>query len=187
MSNQIIIHLFEVQQQIYEKIFSDKGEIINKKYGKIESRFIKKRNEKKSIICMKISNKIDFNWLGYKYPNIQDNNIEDIFSDLMESLQQSTNKKNIIIKFGDNYLKPFRKMINNLKTDIPFILFNLSENDVLENGFFEKFKSPQYVSYIKDKLDPNNPDLNLHKILSYIWNPFTNPHLLVPKSLPNPH
>ena len=66
-------------------------------------------------------------------------------------------------------MKPFRKMINEIKIDHPFVLFNFSEKDKFENDFFEKFKFPQFVSYIKDKYDEHNPDLNLHKIWSFIW------------------
>ena len=79
------------------------------------------------------------------------------------------NKNNIFIKFGVNYVKAFRKMSNYLDFDLPFILFNFSENDELENDFFKKFKYPQYISYIQDKYDPSIPDLNYQKILSYIW------------------
>ena len=60
-------------------------------------------------------------------------------------------------------------MINKIEIDHPFILFNFSEEDEVENKFFDKFKFPQFVSYIKDKYDEQNPDLNLHKILSFIW------------------
>ena len=157
--SEIIIHFFEVPKEIFEKIFEGKevkGEIIEKKYGKIEARFLK---EKKS----------NLNWKGQSYPNLMDNNINDIFADLVNSIKNSNNKKNIIIKFGNNYLKPFRKMINSIEADHPFMLFNFSENDKIENDFFDKFKLPQYISYIKDKYDEKDPDLNLHKILSYIW------------------
>ena len=34
----IIIHLFEAPQDIFEKIFSKKGKIIEKNYGKIETK-----------------------------------------------------------------------------------------------------------------------------------------------------
>ena len=108
-------------------------------------------------------------WIGYKYPNLSDDNKNDILNDLMESIKDNKNKNNIVIKFGQKYAKSFRKLSNSFDTDHPFILFNFSENDEIENGFFEKFKYPQYISYIKDKYDPNTPDLNYHKIISYIW------------------
>jgi GTP-binding protein EngB required for normal cell division len=60
-------------------------------------------------------------------------------------------------------------MSNYLDFDLPFILFNFSENDELENDFFKKFKYPQYISFIQDKYDPSTQDLNYQKILSYIW------------------
>ena len=158
----IIIHLFEASQNIFESIFKKKREVIEKSYGKIETRAFKE--EKKPL--SKIQR---INWLGKKYPRLLDNNIKDIFNDLIESIKQSTNKKNIIIKFGNNYLKPFRKMINTIEIDHPFVLFVFSEEDIVENDFFDKFKYPQFISYIKDKYDENNPDLNLHKIYSFIW------------------
>ncbi len=162
--SEIIIHFFEVPKEIFEQIFKGKevkGEIIEKKYGKIEARFL-------NSIFLKEKNS-NLNWIGKSYPNLMENNINDIFADLVNSIKNSKNKKNIIIKFGNNYLKPFRKMINSIKADHPFMLFNFSENDKIENDFFDKFKLPQYISYIKDKYDEKDPDLNLHKILSYIW------------------
>ena len=161
--NDILIHLFEAPQDIFEKIFKKKGEIIEKEYGKIETRSFEK---KKRPWLME---KTEFNWIGKKYPKLADNNKGNILNDIIVSIKQSTNKKNIIIIFGNNYLKYFTKMINEIKIDHPFILFNFSEEDEVENKFFDKFKFPQFVSYIKDKYDEQNPDLNLHKILSFIW------------------
>ena len=175
----IIIYLFEVPQGIFEQIFEKKGEIIEKKFGKIETRLLEKRNNDSLFIKMyavfspsfrrKNKKNNNFYWIGKSYPKLNDNNINDILKDLINSIDDNKNKKNIIIKFGDNYLKPFRKMINSIKTNNPFVLFNFSENDKIENDFFTKFKLPQYISYIKDKYDENIPDLNLHKIWSYIW------------------
>ena len=39
----IIIHLFEAPQDIFEKIFSKKGKIIEKNYGKIETKSFEKK------------------------------------------------------------------------------------------------------------------------------------------------
>ena len=164
MSRNIIIHLFEAPQDIFEKIFTEEGEIIEKNYGNIQTKFFGQK--KKKIIDFW---NYEFKWIGKKYPKLNANNLKDIFDDFHESIRQSPNKKNIIIIFGNNYLKPFRKMINEIQTDHPFVLFNFSEEDKVENDFFEKFKFPQFVSYIKDKYDEHNPDLNLHKIWSFIW------------------
>ena len=46
----IIIHFFEVQQEIFEQLFEEKGEIIEKDYGKILTRFLKKRTSSSGII-----------------------------------------------------------------------------------------------------------------------------------------
>ena len=176
----IIIHFFEVQQEIFEQIFEEKGEIIEKDYGKIFTRFLKKRTSSSGIIRVAINHVLfkkndeykkndKLNWLGKSYPKLLGDNVSNILNDLTKSIKDSKNKKNIIIKFGDNYLKPFRKMINLIDTNHPFALFIFSENDKIENDFFDKFKLPQYISYIKDEHKENIPDLNLHKIWSYIW------------------
>ena len=132
MSN-IIIHFFEVPQGIFEKTFKEKekGKITKKNYGRIEERFLNKEEMKR---------------IGKSYPKLMDNNINDIFSDLINSIKNLKNKKNIIIKFGNNYLKPFRKMINSIETDHPFMLFNFSENDIIENDFFDKFKLQENIN-----------------------------------------
>ena len=164
MSRNIIIHLFEAPQDIFEKIFREEGEIIEKNYGNIETKFFGKKKK----ITTDFWN-YEFKWIGKKYPKLNANNLKNIFDDFHESIKQSPNKNNIIIIFGNNYLNPFRKMINEIKTAHPFVLFDFSEKDEFENDFFEKFKFPQFVSYIKDKYDEQNPDLNLHKIWSFIW------------------
>jgi len=156
--SEIKIYLLDAPKDIYEKIFKEKGNDIEKNYGKIETKKYKNKSLSKSM-----------EWIGYIYPKLSDDNIKDIFSDLLESFEKSTNKKNIIIKFGINYLKPLMKLSNSFTTDNPFMLFNFNENDKLESNFFDKFKYPQYVSYIKDKYDQKNSELNLHKIISYIW------------------
>ena len=192
--SEINIYFFADTKEIFDKIFPKKGEIIEKKYGSIETRLFPKE-EKNSLIqnfvqvLNSASRKIEtdmrkffpkykknenklleyINWKGYKYPNLSKDNINDILNDLIESLKSSNNKNNIIIKFGINYAKAFRKMSNSFNADHPFILFNLSENDKVEPDFFEIFKYPQYISYIKDKFDQKIPDLNCHKIISYIW------------------
>ena len=175
--SEINIYFFADTKEIFDKIFPKKGEIIEKKYGSIETRLFPKE-EKNSLIqnfvqvLNSASRKIEtdmriffpkykknenkllkyINWKGYKYPNLSKDNINDILNDLIESLKSSNNKNNIIIKFGINYAKAFRKMSNSFNADHPFILFNLSENDKVEPDFFEIFKYPQYISYIKDKL-----------------------------------
>ena len=42
--SEIIVHLFDVPQDIFEKIFKGKGEMIEKKYGKIETRTLKEES-----------------------------------------------------------------------------------------------------------------------------------------------
>ena len=51
--NDIIIHFFEVQQEIFEQLFEEKGEIIEKDYGKILTRFLKKRTRFKAFLKLR--------------------------------------------------------------------------------------------------------------------------------------
>ena len=170
--SEINIYYFSDTKEIFDKIFVEKGEILEKNYGSIETKLFPKKESFLSIFTAPLKHsdqKIHTKWIGYKYPNLSDDNKNAILNDLMKSIKDNKNKNNIVIKFGQKYAKAFRKLSNNFDTDHPFILFNFSENDEIENGFFEKFKYPQYISYIKDKYDPNTPDLNYHKIISYIW------------------
>ena len=167
-----MIHLFEAPQDIFEKIFTEKGEIIEKEYGEIETRYKKEGTSFFNYLANLISTylkKDKIIWKGMKYPKLSQNNIQTIFKSLIDIIKESANKKNIFIIFGNKYLKPFRKLINSLEIDIPFVLFNFSENDNFENDYFDKFKLKKYISYIKDKYNPEIQDLNMHKIISYIW------------------
>ena len=89
---------------------------------------------------LRFINREKFIWKGYKYPKLSDENIQTIFEDLIETIQKTTNKKNIIITFGNKYLKSFRIMINNIEIEHPFVLFNFYENDNFEENYFDKFK-----------------------------------------------
>ena len=134
----IVIHLFEAPQDIFEKIFTEKGEIIEKSYGKIETKSFEKKKEwfPRAKTFSLEEDRQGFKWVGKKYPKLFANNLNNIFNDFIESIKQSQNKKNIIIIFWNNYLNPFRKMINEIKIDHPFVLFNFSEEDKVENDFF---------------------------------------------------
>ena len=167
--NPIIIHLFDVSDEIFEKIFTDETTTaISKEYGIIGKRSFTYRKQpqfpnfpKKPIFKI--------NWIGYKYPKLSKVNLNTILRDFMKTLEQSNNKNNIIIKFGKNLAEAFAVASANFTIDHPSILFNFEKNDKIEKEFFNRFRLPQYINYIKDKYDPKNPDLNLRKILSYIW------------------
>ena len=49
MNETIQIHLFEAIQDIFEKIFKEKAEIINKKYGYIYTRYLEEYLSKNTI------------------------------------------------------------------------------------------------------------------------------------------
>ena len=82
----IVIHLFEAPQDIFEKIFTEKGEIIEKSYGKIETKSFEKKKDREE-------NRQGFKWVGKKYPKLFANNLKNIFNDFIESINQSQNKK----------------------------------------------------------------------------------------------
>ena len=136
--SEINIYYFSDTKEIFDKIFVEKGEILEKNYGSIETKlFPKKESFSSRLLHQKHQHNTE--WIGYKYPNLSDDNKNAILNDLMKSIKDNKNKNNIVIKFGQKYAKVFRKLSNNFDTDHPFILFNFSENDEIENGFFEKY------------------------------------------------
>ena len=97
--SEINIYYFSDTKEIFDKIFVEKGEILEKNYGSIETRLYSYQT-------------IDTKWIGYKYPNLSDDNKNTILNDLMESIKDNKNKNNIVIKFGQKYAKAFRKLSN---------------------------------------------------------------------------
>ena len=47
--------------------------------------------------------------------------------------------------------------------------FCLFREDEIPENYFDSFKRPQYIGYLKDKLDPEDPNKIYNKIISYLW------------------
>ena len=102
-----MIHLFEAPQDIFEKIFTEKGEIIKKEYGEIETRYKKEGISFFNYLANLISNylkKDKIIWKGMKYPKLSQNNIQTIFKSLIDIIKESANKKNIFPHSYELYL-----------------------------------------------------------------------------------
>lgn len=165
--NEIEIHFFGEKKGFFEDLFQSKSDIIKKDYGNIE-----KRRNKIDIFdkILSLKKSIYPYFVGYKYPELIDNNYKTIIFQFFKDIQNSVNKKIIIMKFGVSYTKEFKLLINKIETDIPCVLFIFPEEDKEEEpNFFESFKKPQYISYIKVQKDPNLPNKNYNKIISYIY------------------
>ena len=160
----IQIHIFGGSEELFEKLFPKNGEIIKKEFGDIRTRFNKKDMLDKILFFKK---QLDVKWIGYKYPQLSNDNYKTILFDFSKYMKNSTNKKIIILKFGNSYLKEFRILINKIDTDHPCVLFNFDEE--IESNFLESFKKPQYISYIQDKKDENTQEKEFNKIISYLW------------------
>ena len=93
---------------------------------------------------------LNFSFIGYKYPDLNNQNIKQIVLDVFNLIKLSSNKKNIIIKFEKSFIKEFNTLLNRLETDKPFILFNFEEQNIFyQNNLFNNFTNPQYISYKK--------------------------------------
>ena len=114
----IQIHIFGGSEELFEKLFPKKGEIIQKKFGTIKTRFNKKDTLDKILFFKK---QLDVEWIGYKYPQLSNDNYKKILFDFSKYMKNSKNKKIIILKFGNSYLKEFRILINKIDTDHPCV------------------------------------------------------------------
>ena len=158
----IYIHFFGGEKELYEKMFPIKSGEIDKKYGKIIKREYQEKNYK-------------IKWIGYKYPELQENNYKEILMQTFNDIKESKDKEIIIIKFGTLYLKEFRITINKFNTEYPFTLFCFSENDNIQNDFFTQIKKKEYVAYIKDK---NNPMI-LIKCIIKLFHIYGKKHVIL--------
>ena len=166
-SNEISIYIIGGDDEIYQKLFPKEGNEIITEFGVIKKKFNKKNMFEKLTFN---KNQLDVIWIGYKYPDINEENSNKLLYHLYQNIINSQNKKIIIIKFGNSCLKQFQQFFNKFSTDFPCILFCFTEEeDTIEENYFESFKKPQYISYIYDKIDKNDPDKRYNKIISYLW------------------
>ena len=163
---EIEVHIFGGSQELYEKIFPKAGEQIEKDFGILQKRINKKDMFEKLLFFKK---DLDVVWAGYKYPDLIDSNYKSVLFKSFQLIKNSPNKKIIILKFGNSFLKEFKMLINRIDTDFPCALFVFSEEDEIPENYFESFKKPQYIGYLKDKKDPEDPNKMYNKIISYLW------------------
>ena len=164
--NELQIYVFGGSQELFEKLFPKEGNIIKKEYGEIITRFNKKDTFDKILFFKK---QMDVEWIGYKYPELLESNYKKILFESFKTIKDSMNKKIVIIKFGNKYLKEFKILINKIETDNPCVLFDFTEEEEIDKNFLESFKKPQYISYMKDEKDEKDPDREYNKIISYLW------------------
>ena len=164
-SKEIKIFLFGSDDGLFEKMFDNEENNDSKNEKEYGTIIIKRHKSLKE--SSDIFKKMEPSYIGYKYPELNASNIKKIIIDVFEDIKKSQNKRNIIIKFGNSFIREFSKLINRLEVDKPFILFNLDE--IIDNpeNFFTIFKDPQYISYnlISPNLDKNK---FYCKIVSYV-------------------
>ena len=66
---QIYVHVFDSENEIYEKLFTKECEKMTKEYGIVEKRSMNYKANKSIIFNIFASEKT---WEGYKYPNYLD-------------------------------------------------------------------------------------------------------------------
>ena len=147
---EICIYIF--RHSFYKNLFQNEKrkkneEIIEKEYGNIIKSKIKGIQDLDGNNLIK---ELNFSFIGYKYPDLNNQNIKQIVLDVFNLIKLSSNKKNIIIKFEKSFIKEFNTLLNRLETDKPFILFNFEEQNIFyQNNLFNNFTNPQYISYKK--------------------------------------
>ena len=164
-NNEINVLVFDLPQNLFEKIFPKQVEMKNFKSGTIQ------KNVNKSGLFDKIfsKNKLKVNWVGHLYPELKDNNYKDILLEAYNYIVKNVTKKFIIIKHGKSFINEFAQVINKIKADKPLIFFNLKKEDEIDEKSFQKFNQPQFVSYYLHEDDPKDPDKNYNYIVSYLW------------------
>ena len=179
MEKQIDIHIFGMNDKLFQQLFPEKQNSIDEKdIGKIENRKkiikIPKSDEDWNLFVPFIieSNRSKYTiiWNAFNYPKLLDNNYRKILKYFFKRINIEDNKNNIVIKFNNTYMKDFSSIINKIQKNKPFLLFVL-ENDEYNENEFNNFKLPQYISYTKD-LNNYNDEKELYifagKINSYL-------------------
>ena len=173
MESNINIIIIGGTQNIFETIFPEKKDFINKEYGTIQERIYfsqYSQGNNKFPSFLPFFRKIKtVKWFGYKYPELFKENHKKIIKDIYNTIKESNNKNYIIIKYGKQFFENIQIIINKLNSDKLFSLFIFDENDIIDEVFFKKVSHPQFINYIHEKKDPNNPNIIYHKIISYIW------------------
>jgi len=158
MDKQIDIHIFGMDDKLFQDLFPEKQNSIEEKdIGKIENRKkyfeVKKEIEDYNtfipfLIEVIRNNKFTIVWNAFNYPKLLDNNYKAILKSFYKRINIEEDKHNIVIKFSNSYSKDFSTIINKIKKNKPFLLYVFTKDDIDENEF-KYFKFPQYISYIK--------------------------------------
>ena len=101
-----------------KKYFLKKVELINAKFGSVQ-KSINKTGFFKKLFS---KNRLNVNWVGFRYPDLKDNNYKEILLDMYNTVVNNVEKKYIIIKFGKSFINEFAQVINKIKADKPLII-----------------------------------------------------------------
>ena len=157
MDKQIDIHIFDMDNKLFQELFPKEEKLIDEKdIGKIENRkkYFDIENDRESsyafspVIIEALRNKFTIIWNAFNYPKLLDNNYKAILKYFYKRINIEENRNNIVIKFSNSYLKDFSTIINKIKKNKPFLLYVLI-NDKNNKNEFKFFKFPQYISYVK--------------------------------------
>lgn len=178
MVKQIDIHIFGMDEKLFEQIFPKEHKSIEvENIGKIENRKkyfeINFKNEDLNLLIPffieKFRKSDTIIWNAFNYPKLLDNNNKVILKYFYKSINVEENRNNIVIKFSNSYIKNFSSIFNKIKKNKPFLLYVL-KNEINENEF-NYFKCPQFISYIKDCDNYNDKKKHykfVRTIISYI-------------------
>ena len=111
---EICIYIFGHDNSFYKNLFQNEKrkkneEIIEKEYGNIIKSKIKGIQDLDGNNLIK---ELNFSFIGYKYPDLNNQNIKQIILDVFNLIKSSSNKKNIIIKFEKSFIKEFSTLLN---------------------------------------------------------------------------
>ena len=181
--NELNIYLIGKDYGLFEKIFTNIKDETHKSEFKGETKNIKilygkdLKKETKSLLNMDndfisvlkepFKKRFSIKMIGYKYPELSEENNQLIIFDAYNTIKSSSCKKNIIISFETNFINKFCNLNNKIETEKPFMIFNFSKEEDYNDNIFNKFKCPQYISYFILSAK-NEPEKLFIKIISYI-------------------
>ena len=154
--NEINIYLIGKYYGLFEKIFTNIKDENHKSEFKGETKNIKilygkdLKKETKSLLNMDndfisalknpYKKRFSIKMIGYKYPELSEENNQLIIFDAYNTIKSSSCKKNIIISFETNFINKFCNLNNKIETEKPFMIFNFSKEEDYNDDIFNKFK-----------------------------------------------
>ncbi len=124
MVKQIDIHIFGMDEKLFEQIFPKEHKSIEvENIGKIENRKkyfeINFKNEDLNLLIPffieKFRKSDTIIWNAFNYPKLLDNNNKEILKYFYKSINVEENRNNIVIKFSNSYIKNFSSIFNKIK------------------------------------------------------------------------